>query len=161
LRPFCRADLSTEVDHAQREVRPGCRRKKPHQVALDLHRIGVQRQPPPAADTPDVRVHNHAGLPERTADDDVGGLPADAVELQQFLHGLRHDTAEFLNERARHAYDRACLLPVESRGADVALEFGRAGRREVGGGPVLRKERRRHPVDLRVGALGRQNGRNQ
>jgi hypothetical protein len=132
-----------------------------HQVALDARGIVVSRQAPSLADTPDMGVHDHARVPEDPTQDDIGGLAADAVELEQFLHGPRHDSAKLLFKLTRHHLDGPCLLMVEPGGLDVALQFHQIRRHEVGGGPVPREQRRCHLVHLRVGALGREDRRHQ
>jgi hypothetical protein len=102
-------------------------------------------------------VHDHPWLPERPTQDDVGGLAADAVQLEQLFHRLWDDPAETLVELARHHLDGARLLMIEPGRLDAGLELGGVCRREVGGRLISREQRRRHLVHLRVGALGREN----
>jgi hypothetical protein len=121
----------------------------------------VRGQTPPLADAPHVGVHDHPRPAEGAAQDDVGGLAADAVELKQLLHRARHRAAEPFDDRAGHPDDRPGLLPVEPRRADVSFELAQVGPGELLGGAVPREERGGHPVDLGVGALRREDGRDQ
>jgi hypothetical protein len=121
----------------------------------------VRGQTPPLADAPHVGVYDHPRPAEGAAQDDVSGLAADAVELEQLLHGARHRAAEPFDEGAGHADDRPGLLPVEPRRADVSLELAQVGAGELLGGAVPREERGGHPVDLGVRALRREDGGDQ
>lgn len=118
-------------------------------------------QAPALADAPHVRVHDHPRLSEGTAQDDVGGLAANTVELQQLLHRAWHRAGKPLHDGAGHPDDRPRLLPVEPGRTDVPLELARVGAGEVLGGTVPRKERGRHPVHLGVCALRREDGGDQ
>ncbi len=108
-----------------------------------------------------MRVHHHAGLAEGPAQDHVRGLATDAMELQQLLHRLGHDTPELLVQRPRHLHDRPRLLPVEASRADEVFELGEIRGGEIGGGPIAREQRRGDLVHLGVGALGREDRRHE
>lgn len=116
---------------------------------------------PALADPPDVGVDDHTGDAEDPAEDDVRGLAPHAVELQQFVHCLRHDAAELLLECSGHPRDGPRLLMVEARRFDVTFKFGQFRRGEIRRGPVPGEQGRGDPVDLRVGALRRQDRRNE
>jgi len=116
---------------------------------------------PALADPPDMGVDDHARHAEDAAEDHVGRLAAHTVELQQLLHRLRHDPAEFLLERPGHPNDGQRLLMVETRRLDVAFEFGQVRRGELRGGLVAREQHRGDLVDLHVGALRGQDRRHK
>jgi len=59
---------------------------------------------------------------ERVAQDHVRRLEPDARKGRQRLPRSRHLTAVLVDERFRHADDRAGLGAVEARGADLLLQ---------------------------------------
>ena len=68
-----------------------------HQIALDLHRVGVPRQAQPLAEPGDVRIDDHAaGNAERRAQHHVGRLAPDARQLHQRVQVLGHLAADAL-----------------------------------------------------------------
>ena len=99
---------------------------------------------------------------EGVAEDDVRGLPADARELHELGHRARHLAAVALDEGAAEALERLRLVAEEAGGLDERLELFASGIcRVVRGGRAGREERRRHHVDAHVGALRREDRRDQ
>src|SRR5206468_3444082 len=126
---------------------------------LDLHGVGLLRQPQEAAEALDVRVHDHAFVfSEPSAEDDVGGLATDAGQRGELFHCLGHLAAVPFDERLGHADDRLGLVPEEAGGLNLFLEHAGIGGRVGGGGAVLREQMRRHHVHPRISALRRENG---
>jgi hypothetical protein len=92
------------------------------------------------------------------AQDDVGGLPADAGERDQLLHGAGDAAAEPLQQRPAHGLEGPPLLAEEPRGADERLQLLRVGAREVLRRAEAREKLRGDTVDHGVGALGGEDG---
>src|SRR5207249_2526116 len=86
------------------------------------------------------------------------GLEPDARQLDERLEGLGHLAAVMLDERLRHAKQRARLGAEESGGADLLLEARGARPRQLAGRRVLAEERGRHHVHALVRALRGEDG---
>ena len=83
---------------------------------------------------------------ERVAEDDVGGLAADAGKRGERVHVGRNISAVLLDEGARGADDRFRLRAEEAGGVNLRLEVFRRGLRQRRGVGIAREERRRHQV---------------
>src|SRR6185503_6884446 len=78
-RPPGDADGSTVLDQCMREPRPVIPWHDRHQLLLDLHRIVLLGQLEQPGESLDMGVDHHPFIfPEPCAEDDVGGLPANA-----------------------------------------------------------------------------------
>ena len=66
---------------------------------LDLFRRLAGRQPEPVADAEDVRVDRHRRLAEGHVEHDIGGLAADARQLDQRVAVARHLAAMVADQR--------------------------------------------------------------
>ena len=76
------ADATTMGDESVREVDPFLSRNDGHQVGFDFHGIVVRCEAKPATEAADVGVDDDASrFAEGDAEDDVGGLTADAGEV--------------------------------------------------------------------------------
>src|SRR5436853_6905707 len=142
----------------QRPLPPG---EHIDELVMDLVGVLGAREPEALGDPEDVGVHGDRRLVEGVTEDDIGRLEADARQRGQRLPCPRLRAPVALAERPCHADERARLGAVEARRVDQALE-----RRDVGPGPVtgraiLREERGRHHVHALVGALGRQDRRDE
>ena len=89
-RPARVADAAAVPDQEVREAGPVRPRHDPLEVALDLHRVFLARQPEPLREPPDVRVDHDALRVAELGGDDVRGLSRDAGQPDQ----LRRVAAE-------------------------------------------------------------------
>jgi hypothetical protein len=161
----CFARSASEKDQRVRDVNPGAFRKQLHELPLDLHRILLVGERQPLADPPDVRVDEDpvVGLRPRitVGEDDVRGLSRDTAQGREFRDRARHVTAEAIDDVARRGNDRPGLLTEKSRRFDDRFDIGGPGRRERFGCRVALEEPRSHLIDDLVGALRRQDRRDQ
>ena len=104
--------------------------------------------------TPNPGLHTHCTK-------DVGGLPPDARQRDQFVHRAGHDPAEIPDQRPGARQDVLGLVPEETRAPDLLLEGRRIRSGVVRGGAVRLEERRRDLIHAHIGALGRQDRRDQ
>jgi hypothetical protein len=131
------------------------------ELLLDDRRILGPGDTNPVRHSQDVSIDRQAGHAEGVAQDDVGSLAPDARQPDEVVHGARDLAAVVRNDRRRHADQRPRLGPEESGGLNLRLEFvGRRPRQRARIG-VASKESWRDLVDAFVGALRRQNRRDQ
>jgi hypothetical protein len=141
---------------------PRVLRQHRHEIALDLHRVGLAGEAEPRRQPRHVGVDDHAdGGAERRRQDHVGGLAGDAGQGHQRVEIGRHLAAVALDQRPGHADQAPRLGAVEARLEDQRLErLGRRLGQRVGVG-VPGEQRRRQRVDHLVGRLRGQDGRAQ
>ena len=152
------ADCPAVPDQEVRPLDPGRARHDRHEVALDLLRIGLEREPEPPREAAHVRVHRDALAPaERVAADDGGGLAPHPGKPDELRRRARHPAAVALEHGQRRAAQGARLLVVEAgledRLGDLALARVGEGLR-IGIAP---EQPRRDHVDALIGALRGEN----
>src|SRR5262245_10620981 len=81
-----KAYLPTVKDHPMAEHRPLFLGNLLHQIALDLLRIGMLRQPQALAEPGDMRINGNTRHAEGITENHVGGLSANPRQDDQFLH---------------------------------------------------------------------------
>ena len=151
------ADAPPVPDQEMRKPVPVGARHDLDEVALDLDRIVLPRQPEPLRDPPHVGVDDDPlRLPE-LGSDDVGRLARHAGQPQQLGDRARHDAVELLEQHAHRAADRLRLLPVEPGLEDVLLELLLRNGEVVLRAPVLDEELLGDAVDVHVGRLRREH----
>jgi len=134
----------------------------PHEVLLDLHGVLTLGEAQPTRDAADVCVDDDALVrTEGVAEDHVGRLAADAGQGYELGHRAGDLSFMLFHEGAGHSPQGAGFVAVEAGRADVLLEDIRGGVSVVFSLAVLREEILRHPVDLHVGGLGREDRRYQ
>src|SRR5216683_2332965 len=157
-----RKAYTTPVQYeAHRKRRPIGRRQYPLKVALDLFGIGVARQAEPQRQPPYMRIDHETGLAEDMPKQDIGGLTPDARKRHQLFHRSRHLTGETFEDLARRTLQRFRLVPEEAGRDDKPFDSFRWRRRLRCNIGNFSKERRRTAVDTLVGALRRENRRDQ
>src|SRR5229473_1876453 len=157
-----RKAYTTPVQYeAHRERRPIGWRQYPLKVALDLFGIGVACQAEPPRQPPHMRIDYETGLAEDMPTQDIGGLTPDARKRHQLFHRSRHLTAETFEDLARRTLQRFRLVPEEAGRDDKPFDSFRRRRRHRCNIGNFSKERRRNAVDTLVGALRRENRRDQ
>lgn len=106
-----------------------------------------------------MRVHNDANIDaECIAQNDVGGLASDAIQLRQFLHRLRNLPAMVFDEFAAARPDVLRLVPKKSRRPDGLLKFRERRIRIIRRRAIFFEQLFCDNVDAFVGALRRKDG---
>ena len=115
--------------------------------------------PAEAAGQPaEVGVDGDAGDAEGVAEDDVGGLAADAGQVDEVLEAGRYLAAVPLDQRGAELEQGLGLGAEEAERADDLLEVVAVGPGHRGGVGVGREQGRADGVDPLVGGLGAQHG---
>jgi hypothetical protein len=98
---------------------------------------------------------------ERGSEDDVGGLPRDSGEQEELVHRPRDFAAEALDENPACAANILGFRVEESGRADDRLEFPRFRAEDRLGRGESREKFRRDEVHPFVGALRREDRRDE
>jgi len=137
-------------------------RDQPHQVLLDLFRIGLAGQPKTMGQPAHVSIDDDALIfPEGVAQDDVRRFSPDSGKPVQLLHGIGNLSSMFRHDRRRRAANAFGFASKKSGRTDQLFERGRGRLRIILRSPKFREEGWRDKVDALVGTLRRQNGRDQ
>ena len=144
-----------------REQRPQLARNERHERELDLHRVGLVREPQPVREPRHVRVDDHTRDPVGVPEHDIRGLPSDAPQRGQLLERARYIPAMLGHDVGARLADRLRLVAEEPRRVDRLLERSLVGGGERRGVGIRGEQRRRHLVDALVGALGGEDRRDQ
>lgn len=134
----------------------------PQQILLDLLGRALARETEPPREPMDVGIDDESGPnAEGRAEHDVGGLPGDAREREQILHRPGH-LAAVLGQQARAGAPNILGFRVEkARRANVGLELARRRVRDRARVGEAREEARSDPIHALVGALGREDRRDE
>ena len=131
------------------------------QIELQLYRIAVLGQLQPAREPDHVRVAGDRRDPEGIAQHDIRGLSAHTRQGHEFLHRAWDLAAEVLDDLAGGSFDVESFVVVKAAGPDVLLDLPEVRVGPVGGGSVLLEQVLGDQIDPDVGALGRQDRRDQ
>jgi hypothetical protein len=141
--------------------RPLLRREDRAQLLFDDYGIVRFRDTDAVGDAQNMTIDGEARHAQRVAQDDIGGLAPDTGELDEILHARRDFAVVLLHERARHSGERLRFHPEEAGGLNLGLELRCRRLRQRAGVRISREERRRDLVDALVGALRRQDRRDE
>ena len=155
------ADASAVEDQGVRGLRPPSRWQLRDKLNFRFLGVCGLDQSEAARDAKDVSINRECGNPEGMAEHDIGGLSSDTGEFHQRIHVRRYGSTMLVDKRARHAEQTARLHPEETGGLDLPLQIVRHGGSERGGRRVPGEQPRRHLIHSGIGALGREDGRNQ
>ena len=108
-----------------------------------------------------VRVHGDGGHAEGIRKHHAGGLAADSRKGFKVLADARHPAAEFFIDIAAAKHYVPCLSMIEPAGTYVGLDLIGLRLCHGRGIGISRKERGRDLVDLLVGALRGEYGRDK
>lgn len=162
LRIAGHADISAVEDQLMGDFHPLILRHDPHQILLDFFRGGFLRKAHPLRQAQDVRIHDDAvGDPPERPKDAVGRFAPDARELDQLVHRVGDFAAVSFDQDPAALANVFRFVVVEARTVNVGLEFLLRGVRVIGRGPVFFEEVLRHDVHPDVGALGREDHRDE
>src|SRR5213078_333920 len=99
----------------------------------------------------DVRVHHEAlGFAVSDAEDDISGLAADTVELDEFIERVGYFAAMFLCDAPATVADGARLIAEEAGAANHEFKLHRRCHGEVGGSAIALEKRGGDEVYARV-----------
>src|SRR5438552_7172173 len=101
------------------EATPVGTRHEPLEVALDLDRIFLPRQPEPLREPAHVRIDHDPLRVAQLGGDDVRGLAGDAGQPDEFLEAARDTAVELLEQHPHRASQRLRLLTEETGRPDV------------------------------------------
>lgn len=99
-------------------------------------------------------IDDDTGLAERSPQNDICRLPANARQRDQLLHRMRNLFTEALGHSFAAGDEMFRLILKETRGTNELFEFRRMRRSQLCWSPILSKERWRDLVDSLVGTLG-------
>src|SRR6185503_12294897 len=95
----------------------------------------------PVGHAEDVTIDGQAGNAERMSEHHVGGLAANARQLNELGHRAGYLAAVPFDDLRGHAEKRSRFRPEETGGLDLRLEFRGCGLRERGRIRVSLEER--------------------
>ncbi|EZP37718.1 hypothetical protein BW35_00852 [Micrococcus luteus] len=124
---------------------------------LDLHRVGLVREPQAPGEPAEVRVHGDPGPAEGVAEHHERGLAPHPGQRHEVLETGGDLAVVPGHELLGQPQDRGGLVPVEPRGAHELLQLGFGGRGHRVGVREAGEQRRRGRVDPHVGGLGGQH----
>jgi len=141
--------------------RPFLRRHRGAELLFDDLRFVRLGNADPVRDAKDVAIHGQARDAKRMAEHDVGRLSADARELDQFVHGGWDLAVMFVDDGCGHSNKRPRFRAEEAGGLNLRLEFVSRCARERTRIRIPLEQRRCDLIDALVGALRRQDRRNE
>jgi hypothetical protein len=156
-----RAVFAPEVDDLEVDASPGGLGEEALQVALGLHDAAAAREAPARGEPVDVGVDGKGRHAERLHHHHARGLVADAGKRLQQREVGGHAAAVAFQQPLREGREGARLLRREPAAPDQALDLPDREARHRLGRRCDGEERRRHLVDARVGALGREHHRDE
>lgn len=135
--------------------------KKTLKIALRLFDARTAGQPPTLRQAMDMSIDRKGRHAKRLGHYDTGGLVADARQTFELFEAARHFAPKPADKLLRKADDRLGLLGSQPTATDEILDFGRGEP-----GHRLRRrgqgeEFRGYLIDPAVGALGREENRDQ
>ena len=146
-------------DEPVTEQRPLRLRHEGHQFRLDFLRRLLFCQAQPLRQPRDVGVHDDADIDsEGIAQNNVGRLAPDAIQLRQLLHRAWHFTAVTDDEFVTTSPDVLRLVAEKAGGFDGLLQPGKRRIRVIRRRTVFFEQLLRDNVDTFVGALRGKDG---
>lgn len=150
------------VDQPVAQVNPFLLRKEEHQVLFDFHRIFFGTQPQSVAEPFDVGIDHHSGAStHRRAENAIGRFPPDARQLDQPFHFIGHLALMFGRENAATLADILRFVPIKPGALDHFFQIVKRSFGEILGRGIFFEQRGGHLIDADVGALGREDRRDE
>ena len=144
-----------------REETPALARHESLQVALDLDRILLLRQPQPLREPAHVRVDDDSLRIAEFGGDDVRRLARHPGEAHELLEAVRDPTAELLEQHHHRRAQGPRLLTEEAGSEDVPLELLLRDGQVVLRTLVLLEQPLRDAVHVHVRRLRREHHRDE
>src|ERR1017187_1821389 len=137
------------------EINPVFSRNHFHQGLFDLFRCRLPGQSQATRQSHDVRIHDNTfRFAIGDAENDIGRLAADAVELDEFTERVGYFAVMCFRDVLATIADGAGLVAEEAGAANQGFEFRWRRGGEVGGGAITLEKRGGDDVYACVGALG-------
>ena len=115
----------------------------------------------PVRDPQHVAIDRQARDTERVTENDVGRLPPDGGQFDQGVHSRRDFSGVALDESVGHSGERLRLGPEEAGRLNLRFELVGRRPRQRARVRISLEEGRRDAIDPLVGALRRQNRRDE
>jgi hypothetical protein len=141
--------------------RPFLGRQNRGQLRFHDHGVVGLRNSDPVGYPQHVTIDRQTRNAERMPQHDVGRLPSNAREFHKRLHLRRNFACVAFDQSGSHPGERFRFGSKEARGLYLRLELGGRRARQRARIWVAFEERRRHTVHTLVGALRRQNRRDE
>src|SRR5690606_15575586 len=148
-------------DHSVMEEHPVGTGEETLPVSVYLVGVGVPAEAEPTSQAGDVRVYRDGGFLEGVGKHDVGGLPADAWQRDQFVERAWHGSTVSLDEDTAGCNEVPRLGAEQADGPDVRLYLVWSSNGEPLGTRERLEQRRGRLVDADVGCLRREHGGHQ
>src|SRR5579863_1090160 len=160
FRLACDAQFPSMPDKLVSEQDPLVARNHLHQVLLDLRRIRILSKFETARNPSHVRVHDDAiSLVKPTSQYDIRRLARHSGQSEQLFHVVWNATAKLVDDLLCRTHKRLGLIAKESSRTDVGFKLSRRKRCEILDRRILAKQFGRHPIDIHIRRLRRQNRR--
>ena len=153
------AATSAVPDQTVRQARPVFLGDEFGDLELDLDRVFALGPAKTTHQAAKMGVDRQPRDVEGIAEDDIGRLTSDAGQRHEVLEFLGHLALVAVGERLAEAEQAGGLVPVEPRRLDQSLKFTPVSGGQVGWRRVLGAQGGGDHIDPFVGALGRQNRR--
>ena len=134
------------------------RRDEVVELEFDFVGVGLLREADAIGDALEMGVDDDTRGGETLAEDDVGGLAADARERGEGVHGGGDPSVEARDDIPGAAEEAFGFLTEEAGGADEGFKVSGVGLGEGGGVGVSGEEGRGDEVDAGVGTLSGEDG---
>jgi hypothetical protein len=146
-------------DQPVTEQGPEVAREDGHELALNLFRLTLAGELQALGKAGDMGIDDDAVIELKgVAEHDIGRLAADAVELDESLHGLGDLAMVQVEEGLATPLNVAGFGAEESDAADILFERCERSLGVISGGPIFLEESGGDEVDLFVGGLGGEDG---
>ena len=154
-------DPPAVLDEPQADRAPPGGGKQLTEVLLDLDRVARVAQPEALAQPCHVGVDRQPRKAEGHREHDIRGLATDPRQGGQLIHRPGQLTGMTHHDRLGGTEDVRCLRAEEACGPDQGLELVTIGGGEIARCGITLEQQRHHDVDPLVGALGREDGRDE
>ncbi len=124
------------------------------EVGLDFVGVGLIGESEALGDAGDVAIDANARDAKGVAEEDIGGLAADAGEFEEVVEVARDFAVEFLDDHAAGALNALGFHAAAEDFVELALERGEGDGDPVRGGAVFLEEGRGDDIDEVVAELG-------
>ena len=131
-----------------------------------LHLVGILSavlcgQSQLITDSDTMGIGNDGRMTVNIRKDQVGGLAADAGQLEQFIHGIGNFTTVLFQQHDRGIFYIVCLGAEQAARLDDGAQILQIGRCQRFQGRVTVIKHGGHQIDPSIGTLGRKTGGKQ
>jgi hypothetical protein len=146
-------------DEPMAEQGPEVAVQKLHEILFDACGIVMAGQVQTLSEARDMGIDDDAVLDMKgVAENDIGGLASNAVQVEQGIHGGWHLAIMALDQFAAGGLDMAGFGAEKPETANILFELLNGGLGVIGGRPVFPEKDRGDKIDLFIGALRGEDG---